>query len=457
MRSRFLQATRSFVYAVALAALVWFLLAPTGSQGAPSANARLAPAAVPPPVFAPDTQPEDRELFMQAARTAWAYIDREYQPATGLVNSVQGYAYATVWDMASGLAALYSANQLGLLPDDEYDRRMSRALRTLGELRLFEGAAFNKNYRTTTGAVAGRDDRDRRVDERGYGWSAIDIGRMLVWLHVIRRTQPQHAADAEAVARRLDFGKLVEGGYLWGQTVGRNGRSRRYPEGRIPYEQYAAAGYAAWGHRADQAMSLAENAMPIEVMGVPLVADKRGHEHMTSEPFVLLGLELGWPQEMRDLALRMLDVQRERHERTGVVTIVSEDAIPRPPHYFYYYAVNLHGRWFSIATQTPGQRLESPRWVSAKAAYGWHALLPGDYTRRAVQGVARAEHAGRGWSSGVYEQTGQPTGAENVNTAGVILEAALYRLRGGRPLAEPAPAPAAASAPAAHTSRPATP
>ncbi|HWK89923.1 MAG TPA: DUF3131 domain-containing protein, partial [Longimicrobium sp.] len=317
----------------------------------------------------------------------------------------------------------------------------------------------NKNYRTPTGGVAGRDDRDRGVDEeRGYGWSATDIGRLLVWLHVIHRTQPRHAADAEAVARRLDFGRLVGDGYLWGETVNRSGRSRRYTEGRIPYEQYAAAGFAAWGHPAEKALSLAENAMPIEVMGVPLVADRRGHEHMTSEPFVLLGLELGWPPELRGLALRMLDVQRERYRRTGQVTIVSEDAIPRPPHYFYYYAVNLHGRWFSIATQTPGQRLEGPRWVSAKAAYAWHALLPSDYTRRAVDGVARAELNGRGWTSGVFEQTGQPTGGENVNTAGVILEAALYRMR-GRPLAEPAGTPpAAAPAPAAaHTPRTTTP
>jgi hypothetical protein len=36
----------------------------------------------------------------------------------------------------------------------------------------------------------------------------------------------------------------------------------------------------------------------------------------------------------------------------------------------------------------------------------------------------------------VYEGTGRSTGAANVNTAAVILTAALYVARGGRPIAE---------------------
>jgi hypothetical protein len=65
-------------------------------------------------------------------------------------------------------------------------------------------------------------------------------------------------------------------------------------------------------------------------MGVPLVADRRGHDHLTSEPFVLHGLELGWTPPLRELSMRMLEVQRERFKRTKQVTMVSEDAIPPP-------------------------------------------------------------------------------------------------------------------------------
>ncbi|HYW05784.1 MAG TPA: DUF3131 domain-containing protein, partial [Longimicrobium sp.] len=349
--------------------------------------------------------------------------------------------------------------------------RMSRALSTLKTMRMFDDVAYNKNYATTNAAIAGRDDRDRRVTQRGYGWSATDVGRLLVWLRIIHQAEPRYAARIDSIVARVNYSRLVADGYLWGETVNRGGRTTRYTEGRIPYEQYAASGFALWGRRAERALKLNENAIPVTVMNVPLVADRRGYDHMTSEPIVLAGLETGWTPEMRDLALRMLAVQRERFGRTGQVTIVSEDAIPRAPHYFYYYSVNLGGRWFSVSAQNPNQRLAGPRWVSAKAAYGWHALLPSEYTMRAVRAVAPARTV-RGWGSGVYEQTGLPTGGENINTAAVILEAALVR-KTGRPLlraaaptprvpaaTRPAPAPSAPttqSAPAPRTGTPPTP
>ncbi len=379
---------------------------------------------------------DDTQLFMEAARTAWTYVEKQYQPATGLVNSVADYPYATVWDIASGLAALYCAEQLDLLAGEEYDRRMRRALRTLRTMKLYDGAAYNKNYSTRTGAVAGRTDRDRRVSQRGYGWSVIDLGRLLVWLKIIETNQPQYAADVQAIVRRFAYPRLVKGGYLRGEDVSPAGRKRAYQEGRIPYEQYAAAGFAAWGHAPDSALSFSRHALPIQVLEVPLMADRRGNDHLTSEPLVLLGLELGWTDEARELSSRVLDVQRERHRRTGQVTMVSEDAIPVAPYYFYYYAVNHHGRQFAVVTQFGGLQPPELRWVSTKAAYAWHALLPGDYTRQAVQAVQAAASASRGWASGVFERTGNSTGGQNVNTAAVVLEAALYHLR-GRPLVVP--------------------
>jgi hypothetical protein len=441
MKSRLVQNPTMFATALMLGVGGWLVLLPPGGETNADGHAHPAPfaAAKPLPRFRPDTLPDERAAFAEAARSAWAYVDREYQPSTGLVNSVAAYPYATVWDMASGLAALYCANQLNLLSADEYDRRMRLALHTLGRVRLFDGIVFSKNYSTRTGAIAGRDDRDRRATQRGTGWSAIDLGRMLVWLHVIRTQQPRYAAQIDSVVGRLKLEQVVKDGYLYGTTITPAGRQLRYVEGRIPYEQYAAAGFALWGHRAERALDPALNAIPITVMGVPLVADRRGHDHLTSEPFVLTGLELGWDQGARELAMRMLDVQRERHRRTKQVTIVSEDAIPRPPNYFYYYNVNLQGKTFVVSTQGSTSASRIPRWVSAKAAWGWHALFPSEYTRTAVQAVGNARRV-TGWSSGVYEQTGRSTGGENLNTAAVILEAALFRETGRPLLAPPLPA-----------------
>lgn len=390
----------------------------------------LAPELPPPGV--PEPHP-DQALFLDAARTAWTYADTQYQPSTGLVNSVEGYTYATVWDIASGLAALYCARRLDLISSGEYDRRMRRALRTLQTVRLFEGVAPNKNYSTLTGAIAGRDDRDTASTERGIGWSAVDMGRLLVWLKIIAVNHPRYAGDIARVVDRIDFSRLVADGYLWGAALDPAGQVRRYPEGRVGYEQYAAYGYAVWGHRPESALTLSANAFPVTVLDVPLVADRRGGDYLTSEPFILSGLEVGWNQEMKELSQHVLRVQAERWRRTGQVTMVSEDHVPQPPYYFYYYAINHHGHQFTVGVQDTEEVLSDPRWLSAKAAFAWYALIPDDYTRMAVAAVAGARRPDKGWDSGVYERTGAPTGSANINTAAVILEAALFS-RSGRPL-----------------------
>lgn len=370
--------------------------------------------------------PDDRRLFDAAARSAWAYVARHYEPATGLVDATSAHPYTTVWDVASGIAALYCGHALKLLDDAEYDVRMRRVLATLRTMGVVDNAAFNRVYSTRTATMVGHD---QRPSARGDGWSTTDIGRLLVWLHIVAETQPAYAADAAAIVQRLDFTRLVADGYLWGQDFDASWSPRRYQEGEIGYEQYAASGFAAWGANVDRALDLEENGLPVAIMGRRLYADARGRDRLTSDPVVLLGLELGWDRPMERFARDLLAVQEVRFRKTGRVTMVGEDAVSRPPHFFYYYSAFTHRTAFGVDVQTRGAFVNEPRWVSAKAAYAWHALLPRPYTRLAVRTVEPARTAA-GWASGVLEGTGTSTGTLSINTAAVILTAALVERRG---------------------------
>jgi hypothetical protein len=146
----------------------------------------------------------------------------------------------------------------------------------------------------------------------------------------------------------------------------------------------------------------------------------------------LAGIEFGWSDDMRGLAMNVLAAQEARYKKTGQITMASEDALNVKPHYFYYYCVYCNGKSFVIDVAEPGKFLDSPRWVSTKATFGWHALVGNDYTKTVLQqiGKAKSEDA---WSSGIFEKTGAPTGTYDINTTAVVLEAALYR-RLGRPL-----------------------
>ena len=372
---------------------------------------------------------DERQLFLNAARIAWAFVNRNYQPSTGLARAHDTYQYVTLWDVASVLAATYSAHELGLINDAVYSQRMQRALSTIAAMDLFEGAAFNKSYDSNTGRMI---DRNQRISSRGYGWSTTDVGRLLTWLRIIAVNQPQFASQATAIVKRLNISRMINDGYLQGTDIDpRTGQLRVYPEGRMGYEQYAAAGLALWGFRAEKALDARLNALPVSVLGVSIIADKRGDERITSEPYIMMGMETGWySPELREQAWRVLAAQEARYKTTGTITMVSEDALPDPPYYFYYYNIYRQGRPFVIDAPAGQGYVEGPRWISSKAAFAWHALLPTPYTLVALQAVQGAAIPGRGWGAGVYEGSLRPTGDASLNTAALILESAVYNLRG---------------------------
>jgi hypothetical protein len=393
--------------------------APARIDSAPLVTSPIATAAI----------ADERQLFMNASRAAWAFVERNYQPSTGLARAHDTYQYVTLWDVASALAATYSAHELGLIADAPYNQRMQRALATLGSMDLFDGAAFNKSYDSRTGRMI---DRNQRLSSKGYGWSTTDIGRLLIWLRIIAVNQPQFAPQATAIVKRLNMPRMIVDGYLQGSDIDpQTGQLRAYPEGRIGYEQYAAAGLALWGYRAEKALDASLNALPVNVLGVSIVADKRGDERVTSEPYIMMGMETGWySPELREQAWRVLAAQEARYKTTGTLTMVSEDALPDPPYYFYYYNVYRQGRSFTVDAPASSGYTDRPRWLSSKAAFAWHALLPSAYTLAVVQAVQGAMIPGRGWGAGVYEGSLRPTGDASLNSAALILEAAFYNLRG---------------------------
>ena len=391
------------------------------------------PAVADTPEALPDTVPPhpDAARFRAAAELAFRQFDRLWRDRTGLANATPDYDKLTSWDVGSVLAAVYSARILDLIDEEEYNRRIGITLRTINELPLYRGVAYHKLYSSSTGKMVSRGGG---YTTRGYGWSATDLGRLLVWLHIIERNDPAHADLATSAAQRIAFDSIVAGGYVYGEERRGNGSRRRFQEGRIGYEQYVAFGFDAWGADVARALDVRTNAVPVDVAGVELMGDRRGLDRIVSEPFVLMGLETGWEPEMRKLALAVLQAQENHSATSGTVTIGSEDAIGIAPYYFYYFCVYCSGEAFVVESANPGSALDVPRWLSTKMAFGWHALAPSDFTQSAVDLAASARGA-TGWSSGVFIESKSPTRTLDINTAAVILEAAAYiELR--RPLIE---------------------
>jgi hypothetical protein len=333
--------------------------------------------------------PDEDAFFADAAAVAWQHFDKVlWQSATGLAKATPHYDRVTPWDIASVLASLYSAHRLELIDDAEYQKRMGRTLTTLEKMPLYRNAVFHKKY---SSANARMIDRANAVSRTGYGWSATDLGRILVWLHIVAENDAEFAGQARRIGQRIRFSETTDGGYMYGGLLGTRGKLWKFQEGRIGYEQYSAQGYAWWGADVANALDLHKNSKPVDVLGVPLLADTRGLDRLNSEPFILAGIEFGWSPPMKELALNVLKAQEARFQKTGRLTMVSEDALNVKPHYFYYYCVYCNGKSFVIDVAEPGKTLDSPRWVSTKAAFGWHVLVGNDYTKAVMQEIGKAK------------------------------------------------------------------
>lgn len=397
------------------------------AQASRKPSATLAIPSPSPSAPVPATADEQSVFMLRSARAAWSYVTREVTSA-GFIGATKNYQFLTVWDMASALAAAYSARELGFITTAEYTRFVSRTLTSIERMPLYDNAAFNRLYSARNGAMVNSRAERSKV---GMGWSALDHGRLFVWLKLVAETDPSFATRAQAIVARLDMSRLVKNGYMQGEEIlARSNKRRVYQEGRVGYEQYAAEGFALWGAAVDSARDFSFNGTPVVLHGQTIITDKRGGDVMTSEPFVMMGLELGWPNDTwRNLSRAVLAAQEARFKQTGIVTMVSEDAIPVPPAYFYYYLLYHEGKPFVVTTVSGATSARFPRWVSAKAAFGYHALAPSSYTWRALQTVKYGGDAG-GWTAGVYEGTRRSTSTYNLNTAAIVLESAAYIKRG---------------------------
>jgi len=415
---------------VMLGAVVGISACSNGAQQ-PAPRAIDTTPAAPPPIVQVVVTPQERQLYLDAARTSWNFVTRITEPSTGLARAHARYSYVTLWDIAGVIAANYVAHELAFIDDATYDAHIQRILATLSSVDLFDKKAFNRTYDAKTGRMV---DNANQISNIGAGWSSVDIGRLLVWLRIISVKQPKYAPLATQVVRRLNMSELLEDGLLRGLQVDpKTGKSKTFTENEIGYQQYALSGFTMWGARVNpDGLDVRKNVAAINVLGVRLLISSPGNDRVMSEPFIMLGMETGFrTADIARQAAQVLAAQTTRYQQTRIVTAVTEDALPDPPYYFYYYSVYHRGKSF-VVESLDDKTVERPRWVSSKAAFGWNAVLPNPYTQLVLRTV-RPAGTPDGWGSGVYEDTLQPTGIPSLNTAALIMESALYKTR-GRPI-----------------------
>nr|WP_242063407.1 DUF3131 domain-containing protein [Nostoc sp. FACHB-892] len=370
------------------------------------------------------------------ARSAWQYFVKNYQPATGFTNSTGGYPSGTLWDMGNYLMALNAARWLNLTDQADFDARLNKFLTTLSSLKLFEDTLPNKVYNAATGQMV---DYGNNPLERGIGWSALDVGRILAAFDVIRTCHPQYNDWLKGIVAKWQVARSLKDGQLFGATVLPDNKTLLVQEGRLGYEEYGARGYELWGFSAPKAIAF-EPFKLVEINGVQIPVDTRdfqntnANNYIVSESYILDGIEFGLQGELADFAARVLEVQKRRYDTTGQLTAVTEDNIDQAP-YFLYNTVYANGvNWATITDAN--QPYPQFRSISTKAAFGWRYLFPENaYAQKVFDAVKDLRSPDdSGYYAGIYEESKQPNKALTGNTNGLILEILYYKAKGNLPL-----------------------
>jgi len=363
------------------------------------------------------------------AKTAWQYFVNNYQKSTGLVNSVDNYPSATLWDTGNYLMALISAEQLNIIDKAEYDKRMKKVLSTLSQIELYKGLLPNKVYNAQTLKMTNYENKE---SEKGIGWSAIDIGRIMIPLSYIQFNQPEYSQALHNILSRWNIKEMTKEGALFGAVV-EDGKEALLQEGRLGYEQYTSKMFATFGVDISNALRYDKYLEFNEIYDIDVPYDKRDKEHsdannyVVMEPYMLDGLEFGWDYFSKEFSYRLYKAQEERYKDTGYLTAVTEDHLDQAPYFIYNTVYVNKQSW--VAIDEKGKVHNDMKQLSTKASFAMDALYHTAYTDKLMKALKPLQ-GDRGWYTGIYEKDGKINKSVTCNTNAIILESLLYKQEG---------------------------
>ncbi len=397
-------------------------------------------APVSPNVGFPIRQGPLLESEIQTASRAWAYFDRTIFPETGIPQGAVGSDTVTMWDIGSYLAALISAKRIGVLDEITFDRRMTSVIYWLNTMELNDYGLPNKFYNARTGELIQNNGQPGQA-----GFSAIDIGRLLIWLRIVRNEFISHSTAIDRIVLRFNFRHVLDSdGLLHGATAASDGRVTLFRQGRLGLQQYAAMGFKLWGFNVDKSLKM-NHESAITILGHWLPFDNRPTGDpaqigaVTTGMGMLTGLEFGFvvphaekqgtsSAPMRKLADAIYLVQEARFSQQGRLTARDPHVMDHSP---YYLIDSLYALGIPFASlDSRGNTVPDAATISTKAAYAMWALYDSPYTDALITALTPMYDEYGGWFAGIYEKDGSTNRAITLDCNAIILEALAFKATG---------------------------
>jgi hypothetical protein len=359
---------------------------------------------------------------------AQRYIDKNWNETTGLIDSVQGYTHATMWDIASSIAAIMALEALEVSNQQVTDLRLAKLLSTLYKLPLYKGKLPNRQYNTITGKPSGRFSQ---TSSNGNGWSALDLGRLYIWLAIVAKRKPHLAGKVELIKEKWQLTEAVYDKTLYGTKLTSQKEYFRQ-EGRLGYLQYAATGYRLMNLDVDKAF-LCDQLNKVKLDNLALKIDPRNLPFLTLDPFLLYTIEVGNEVSCWNQLDKLYQLHEAKYNSNKRLTAYAEDSLNKSP-WFLYNNIYYQGQpWYSVSHS--GKPFAESQTFSNKAALAISVIYQSEYSQNLATQVITNSIRHTEIPTGLYHD-GKINTAYNINTNSLILVSLWYKTRNQRAILE---------------------
>ncbi|WP_299006548.1 DUF3131 domain-containing protein [uncultured Shewanella sp.] len=367
---------------------------------------------------------QEKLLLSKAQR----FMDDNWNATTGFIDSVNGYTQTTMWDLGSAISGILALDALGVTDKGLTQIRLEKLLATLMSMPLYDDKLPNRQYNTVTGKPSGPYSQSRY---QGNGWSALDLGRLYIWLEVIKQQKPILSSKVDAITDKWQLDYAVKNQTLFGVKLTSKGEHFRQ-EGRLGYLQYAAKGYQLAGLNVDRAYDC-DNLGEVEVEGVTLLLDKRNLPFFTLDPYLLYAIEVGLSSDCWFQLNRLYQLHKQHYQNVNLLKVYAEDSLNRRPWFLYNNIFYQGYAWWSVSSSGKNVPKEDTQRFSNKAAFAMSMLFDDDYARLLAEQVVKHSLKHRHVPTGIFSD-GKENVAYNINTNALILVSLWFKSRNYTPI-----------------------
>ncbi|MFD1912643.1 DUF3131 domain-containing protein [Halodurantibacterium flavum] len=417
----------------------WLRAAWAYFNGAPAPQAP-PPQAPPPPQAQPAPPPVQQQPSPpQPVQQQWSgnpgggFVPSPSDPRL-LVEVRAGTNVATPWSIADQLAALLIAHRMGLIDARTFDRRATRLVDFLNWMTLTPDRMPNRFYNVDSGTALGGD-----LQPGIAGWSAVETGRLLLWLRIAAEEHPKFAPFIRNAVARLSVCRIIsDRSQLQIATAGPDGLQTAPETGR-GYDAYGAQGYRAWGMEVPVPEVQDVYPYETEILGLrfPLTEDVDNQAPLMTTPPAYLGLELGFAtlgdrvdevaggRAADDLMAALAEVQARAYAQTGRPMGRSDFRRGEDPTTIFATALAQGYPWSVIAPD--GSLRPSLALVSTRAAFALNTFADDANAALLLSLVEELYDPGTGWYEGRYETTGAYEMTRTSATNAFVMATVAYR------------------------------